>query len=48
MPCGGCARRKAALMRGGKALKHWARKTPKQAKDAIMRRLTKRTRDDGV
>ena len=47
MPCGGCQRRKAVLIKHAQAIRQWIRRTPEQAKEAIVRRLEKRrgTRD---
>jgi hypothetical protein len=42
MPCQGCQRRKAALVKQAKAFRVWLRKTPQQAKDAIQRRVWRR------
>jgi len=43
MPCQGCQRRKAALLKGVRAMRRWIRKTPSMAKDAIVRRVRART-----
>lgn len=43
MPCSGCQRRKAAMIRTAKAVRGWLRqKTPKQAREAIRRRVLAR------
>jgi ABC-type nitrate/sulfonate/bicarbonate transport system substrate-binding protein len=42
MPCQGCRRRKAALVKQVKRMGIWMRKTPQQAKEAIVRRLRDR------
>jgi GrpB-like predicted nucleotidyltransferase (UPF0157 family) len=39
MPCQGCQRRKAAIVRQAVAFRRWLKKTPQQAKEAIVRRL---------
>jgi hypothetical protein len=39
MPCRGCQRRKAVLVKQAKRIGFWMRKTPQQAKEAIVRRL---------
>jgi len=45
MPCQGCQRRKAALVKQARRMGQWMRKTPQRAKDAIVRRLKGRQRD---
>lgn len=42
MPCGGCQRRKAALIKAGQRVKRWMRKTPALAREAILRRVRDR------
>jgi hypothetical protein len=49
MACGGCARRKALLMKAAKAARGFIRKTPQMARDAIRRRVEAReVKRDGV
>lgn len=50
MPCTGCQRRKAALMKKATQFRKWIRKTPQMAKDAIQRRVRARAgvSTDGV
>lgn len=42
MPCQGCQRRKAAIIKQARRFHQWARKTPMQAREAIARRVRAR------